>query len=82
MNLNPVATKTIAAFSINLSDWYYEGQIVDIKDRSAGYLQNALIQSINEDERTFIVTANDRSYTLSMLKIEDISSTGSCRFAV
>ncbi len=79
---NIVATKTIAAFSINFSDWFYEGQIVDIKDKGSGILKNALIISINEDKRTFIVSLNGKHYTISMLKVEDITSVNRRRIAV
>ena len=80
--MNTVATKTIAAFSINFSDWYYEGQIVNIKDTSVGFLSNALIESINEDNQTFIVSSNNDRYCLSMLKLEDITAVNRRRIAV
>ncbi len=79
---NIVATKTIAAFSINLSDWFYEGQLVDVTDKSTGLLRNALIESINEDSHTFIVSHAGRSYTLSMTRIENITSVNRRRIAV
>ena len=79
---NIVATKTISAFSINLSDWFYEGQLVDIDDHTHGELRGALIESINEDSHTFVVSLKGRAYTLSMLKIENISSVNRRRIAV
>ncbi|MBP3199068.1 MAG: hypothetical protein J6N21_19005 [Butyrivibrio sp.] len=79
---NIVATKKVSAFSINLSEWFYEGQIVDIKDKNAGVLRNALIEYIDEINQTFIATLNGNSYKLSMLKVEDITSVNRRRIAV
>ncbi len=79
---NIVATKRVRAFTINLSDWFYEGQTVDIKDKSVGVLRSAMIEYIDEINQTFIATLNDRSYILSMLKVEDIASVNRRRIAV
>ena len=79
---NIVATKRVRAFTINLSDWFYEGQTVDIKDKSVGVLRSAMIEYIDEINQTFIATLNDRSYKLSMLKVEDIASVNRRRIAV
>ncbi len=79
---NIVATKTIAAFSINFSDWFYEGQIVDIKDKDAGFLKSAIIENINEDKHTFVALFNGNQYTLSMLDVEDITYVNRRRIAV
>lgn len=79
---NIVATKRVRAFTINLSDWFYEGQTVDIKDKSVGVLRSAMIEYIDEINQTFIATLNDRSYELSMLKVEDIASVNRRRIAV
>ncbi len=80
--MNTVATKTIAAFSINFGDWYYEGQIVDIVDSKVGKLRNALIKSINDENNTFIVSAGGKDYILSMAKIKEISLINRRRIAV
>ncbi len=80
--MNTVATKSIAAFSINLSDWYYEGQVVNVTDGKLGKINNALIMSINEIGHTFVVNAGGKSYSLSMLKIKDIESVNRRRIAV
>ena len=79
---NIVATKRVRAFTINLSDWFYAGQTVDIKDKSVGVLRSAMIEYIDEINQTFIATLNDRSYKLSMLKVEDIASVNRRRIAV
>ena len=79
---NTVATKTIAAFSINFGDWYYEGQLVDIVDSNAGILRGALIKSINDENNTFIVSAGGREYNLKMAKIKEISLINRRKLAV
>ena len=79
---NIVATKKVSAFSINLSEWFYEGQTVDIKDKTVGVHRPALIEYIDEINQTFIATLNGQSYKLSMLKIEDIASVNRRRIAV
>jgi hypothetical protein len=55
---------------------------VDIKDKSVGVLRSAMIEYIDEINQTFIATLNDRSYKLSMLKVEDIASVNRRRIAV
>ena len=79
---NIVATKKVSSFSINLSEWFYEGQTVDITDKTVGVLRNALIEYIDEINQTFIATLNGRSYKISMLKVEDITSVNRRRIAV
>ena len=79
---NIVATKKVSAFSINLSEWFYEGQTVDIKDKNIGILRNALIEYIDENNQSFIATLNGNSYKLSMLKVEVITSVNRRRIAV
>ncbi|WP_026658229.1 hypothetical protein [Butyrivibrio sp. AC2005] len=79
---NIVATKKIRAFTINLSDWFYEGQMVDIKDKSVGILRNALIEYVDEINQAFTVIHNGHSYNLSMLTVEDVTSVNRRRIAV
>ena len=79
---NIVATKKVNAFTINLTDWFYEGQTVDIKDKTVGVLRSALIEYIDDMNQSFVVTFNGHSYKLSMQKIEDITSVNRRRIAV
>ncbi len=80
--MNIIATRTTTAFTINLQDWYYEGQIVDIIDDKLGSLKNVLIESINEINQTFIISADGKRYNVSMTSINAISTVNRRKIAV
>lgn len=66
------ATRTINGFSFDLKNWYYEGQIVDLKDNKKEFY-NATIMVVNTlDDTPFIrIKVDNRTFSIS---IDDITS--------
>ena len=71
MSENIVAIKTIKAFSINLKDWVYEGQLICIKTKDDKTFENVVLKLILELDEEIII--ENMAGIKTSIKIDEIS---------
>lgn len=70
---NFIMKKTITGFSINAKDWFYEGQMVNIKDKKHGLLSNVIIFFVGDDNSVTVMDTNEKKYFFNLAAVESIT---------
>lgn len=71
---NLVMTKAINGFSLNMGEWFYEGQTVNIEDNRLGMLKNVLISTVDgRNDQVFVTDSKGLRHRFHLSTIRNIT---------
>ena len=72
---NIVMKRAIYGFCLNMGEWFYEGQYVNIKDKKLGNLMNVQITAVSDAcDYVVVLDKTGKSYRISLTKVLEVTS--------